>query len=45
MPLRNPTCSCGHIKSHHKESMKNGIRKRGECEQWNCHCMIYQSKI
>lgn len=39
---RYEQCKCGHIKSHHVESMEAGIRRRGECEQWNCFCIRYE---
>ena len=39
---KNIFCKCSHIKSHHKESMKDGIRSRGECEQWDCDCEKFE---
>ena len=42
LDFKNIFCKCSHIKSHHKESMKDGIRSRGECEQWDCDCEKFE---
>jgi len=42
---KNNYCICGHLKVNHHEKMIFGVRRRGECEHWNCNCSSFTFKI